>query len=132
MRVCSVRSYGVALLVAAAMFELVGCGKSDRGSVCGTLLHKDGSPLVAARVVAHGKESGETAHAATDASGYFEIKDVLEPGDYVVNILEERGDPDNRRKPTIAAKYRNPAKSGINVSIQAGDDAELNLTLDSP
>jgi Carboxypeptidase regulatory-like domain len=128
----AVNCIAVAFLAVATMFALPGCGKSDRGSISGTLLRKDGSPVATSRVVARSKESGATAYGTTDKAGYFEINDGLAPGDYDLNILEDRGDPDSRRPATIAAKYRDPAKSGLSVNVQAGRSATVNLTLDPP
>jgi hypothetical protein len=130
MRACPVSSFGVAFLTAAALLEFAGCSTSDHGSVSGTLVRKDGSPLAKARVVAHSKDTGATAYGTTDDSGHFQINNGLAPGDYDVNILEDRGDPDNRRPPTIAAKYRDPARSGVSINIQAGDTTKLSLTLE--
>ena len=80
-------------------------------------------------------DTGKSAHATTDGQGYFEMGtaeqgDGIAPGNYDVFIVEDRGDPDHRRPATIAAKYRDPAKSKIKVSVKAGDARELNLTLD--
>jgi hypothetical protein len=130
MRVCSVSSFGFALLLVPVFLGFSGCGRPDSGSISGTLKRKDGSPLARARVVAHSKDTGKTAYGTTDSSGYFEINDGLGPGDYHVNILEDRGDPDSRRAATIAAKYRDPTQSGLSINVQAGDDAELSVTLD--
>jgi hypothetical protein len=132
MRACSVSSFGFAFLAATAALAFTGCGKSDRGSVSGKLVHKDGSPVAMARVVAHSKDTGATAYGTTDKDGYFRISDGLAPGDYDVNILEDRGGPDDRRPATIGSKYRDPAKSGLSVSVQGGRDATLNLSLDPP
>jgi hypothetical protein len=128
----SAKAFGFMFLTAAAALAFVGCGKSDRGSVSGKLLHKDGSPVTMARVVAHSKDTGATAYGTTDKDGYFMISDGLAPGDYDVNILEDRGDPDNRRPAKIASKYRDPARSGLSVNIQAGNTAKLSLTLEPP
>ena len=132
MRACSVSLFGFAFLAASAMIQFAGCSRSERGSVSGTLVHKDGSPLAMARVVAHSKDTGATAYGTTDKDGYFKISEGLSPGDYDVNILEDRGGPDDRRPAKIASKYRDPAKSGLSVNIQSGSNATLNLLLDPP
>jgi hypothetical protein len=112
-----------------------GCGGSSTGTVHGTVLHSDGSPLVGARVIAR-SAAGETAYGTTDANGRFELGaasgDGVPPGDYDVIVLEDRGDPDSRQSLTVAAKYRDPEKSGLAVSVQPGESQPLNLTLDPP
>jgi hypothetical protein len=113
-----------------------GCGGSNTGTVRGTVLHADGSPLAGARVVARSAETGETAYGTTDADGSFELGgasgDGVPPGDYDVIVLEDRGDPDSRQALTVAAKYRDPEKSGLAVSVQSGELQQLNFTLDPP
>jgi hypothetical protein len=116
---------------------VAGCGASDRGGVIGTVLQKGGTPLAAARVVARSAETGLSAYGTTDADGKFVLKgdeqsDGIPAGNYDVVILEDRGDPDARRPPTIAAKYRDPATSGLRLSVEAGESNELSLTLDPP
>jgi len=108
-----------------------GCGGSDRGKVRGTVLHKDGSAVSRARVVAR-SDTGTTAHGTTDEKGYIEFEGEIAPGNYDVSILEDRGDPDNRRPSTIAAKYRDATTSGIKITVKAGEATQLDLKLDSP
>lgn len=101
----------------------------------GTLLHKDGTPLVGARVMARSNETGKSAYGQTNAKGYFELGgseqgDGIPPGDYYVTIVEDFGDADNPRKPTISNKYRNPATSGLNLSLKAGENTVLDAKLD--
>jgi hypothetical protein len=119
----------------AALLAMSGCDASDRGGINGTVLRKDGTPLVGARVVARAQETGRSAYGTTDSDGRFELgsaeqDDGVAAGDYDVIVLEDRGDPDTRRPPTIAVKYRDPATSGINVTVRAGETQEMNLTLD--
>ena len=123
----------------AALFTCIfsGCGRSGQGKVTGTLLHRDGTPLVNANVIARCNETGKSVHAGTDQEGNFamgaaDLGDGVLPGNYAVGIVEDRGDSDHRRRPTIAAKYFDPAKSGISVNVAAGESKVLNLTLDSP
>jgi hypothetical protein len=119
----------------AALLVMSGCDTSDRGGVSGTVLRKDGTPLVGARVVARSRETGKSAYGTTDSDGRFELGSAeqghgVAAGDYDVIVLEDRGDPDTRRPPTIAVKYRDPATSGIHVTVRAGETQEMNLTLD--
>jgi hypothetical protein len=119
----------------ALCMVIAGCGASDRGRVSGTVLRKDGTPLATARVIARSTETGLTVYGTTDSDGKFalsgdEQSDGIPAGDYDVVILEDRGNPDERRPPSIAAKYRDPATSGLTLSVEAGESKELNLTLD--
>ena len=125
--------------IAAAIFSCVfsGCGKSGNAKVAGKLLRHDGTPLVNAKVIARCQETGKSASASTNEEGYFAMgaggqSDGVPPGDYAVVIVENRGDADHRSRPTIASKYRDPAKSGVSMIVKAGDNKDLNLTLDSP
>ena len=124
-------------LTAQSLIAIAGCGSSDRANVTGTLLRKDGTPLVGARVIARSPETGESAYGITDSEGRFELGAAAEsggipPGGYEVLIVEDRGDPDHRKPLSIAAKYRDPSASGLKVNVTAGEQAELNLTLDPP
>lgn len=127
-------------LVAGVALTLIGnhgCGSSDRATVTGKLVRSDGSPLVGARVIATSAETGKSAYGTTNEDGEFTLGVVQEgdgvpPGDYKVIIIEDLGDPDNRSRPTIAAKYRNPETSGLALSVEVGQSAELNPTLDPP
>jgi Carboxypeptidase regulatory-like domain len=130
----SARRVILAILIVA---PISGCGRSGRATVSGILLRAGGAPLVGARVIATSKESGNSAYGTTDDHGHFELGlaekgDGIPAGNYDVTIVEERGDPDNRRPPTIAAKYRDAGSSGIRVSVKSGESAKLNLTLEPP
>jgi hypothetical protein len=122
-------------LVFVAM--VAGCGRSEHAAVSGTLLRRGGTPLVGARIVATSKETGKSAYSTTDDAGHFELGvgengDGIPPGNYDVIIVENRGDPDNRRPPAIAAKYGDARTSGLQVSVEAGETKQLNITLDLP
>jgi hypothetical protein len=124
------------IVLVALLLAMVGCGGADTGRVSGTVLKQDGSPLVAARVIARSADSGKSAYGTTDSEGRFELGEEngegIPAGDYDVVVLEDRGDPDSRRPPTIAAKYREPAKSGLRIRVAPGESQQLNLTLDPP
>ena len=122
----------VVALLLAVVVSAGGCGRSDRGKVTGTVAHKDGSPLAGARVVARSTETGATAYGTTNQKGYVEFGGEIAPGNYDVSILEDRGDPDSRRAPTIAAKYQDATKSEIKITVKAGEATQLDLKLDPP
>jgi hypothetical protein len=87
--------------------------------------------------VATAKETGKSAYGRTDDAGHFELGvgengDSIPPGNYDVIIVEDRGDPDNRRPPAIAAKYGDARTSGLQVSVEEGETNQLNVTLDPP
>jgi hypothetical protein len=110
------------LIVAFVMSACGGCGgDSERAHVSGTLLRHDGTPLVGANVVAQATDDGKSASGTTDAQGRFEMGnaaqgDGIAPGNYNVFIVEQLGDRDSRRRPTIAEKYKDATKSGISFS----------------
>ena len=124
--------FAVQLIIAS-----IGCGgASGRGSVTGTALRTDGGPLVAARVIARPNDTGITVYGQTDRNGYFELLTAegnagIPAGDYSVTISEDRGDLDNRLRPTIAAKYGDPSKSGVSFSVKPGESVALNLKLEA-
>jgi hypothetical protein len=121
------------------MFVLLGltagCGGDDRASVSGTLQRRDGTPVVGARVIARSHETGKSAYGQTNGEGYFELGvkeegDGISPGDYYVTIVEDLGDQRNPLPRTISDKYRNPAKSGLSLSVKAGEESILDAKLD--
>jgi hypothetical protein len=121
----------------AAFVASTGCDSGEIGSVSGTLTRKDGTSLPRARVVARSSETGKSAYGTTDESGRYALGiasegDGVPPGNYDVVILEDLGDPDNRRRPTVSAKYREPSTSGIRLSVESGESVELNARLDPP
>jgi hypothetical protein len=121
---------------AAASALLIGCGGSDRGAVSGTVQLKNGQPLVGARVIASPQAAGKSAYGTTDQQGQFELGvaeagDGIPAGDYTVVVIEDRGF-DSDRPPSIARKYARPETSGLKLTVEAGQSAELDLTLDPP
>jgi hypothetical protein len=112
-----------------------GCGGADGGSVKGTVLRRDGSPLVGARVVARSADTGKSVYGTTGPDGQFELaggktSDGVPPGNYDVVVLEDRGDPDRRSRPTVATKYRDPATSGLKLTVETGETKEFDIELD--
>jgi hypothetical protein len=81
-------------------------------------------------------DTGKSAYGTADSEGRFTLRsdaeeDGVPPGNYDIVVLEDRGDPDSRRRPTIAAKYRDPATSGLKVNVGAGEATEATFTLDA-
>jgi hypothetical protein len=135
-RTCPSRSGAFAFLAMLAA-GLAGCGGSDRLPVTGQLRHKDGTPLVAARVTARSDKTGKWATADTDAEGRFALGTTatgegLPAGEYYVIVVEYRGSMDNPAPATIHPKYADPGASGLSVKVAPGETAELNATLDPP
>jgi hypothetical protein len=114
----------------------VGCG-GGTGRVTGHVVRKDGKPLEGANLVARNAETGKSVYATTDAAGSFELSqqkpsEGVPPGSYEVTIVERRPDRDAMVKPTISAKYSDPAKSGVKFSVAAGETKVVDVTVDPP
>lgn len=114
-----------------------GCGRGDVGAVSGRVLGPGGGPLAKARVTATSTGGGKTVYGTTDADGNFSLStgnptEGVPPGDYRVGVVEDLGDPELHRKPSIDRKYGNAATSGITVSVAAGDEKTLNIELGTP
>ena len=124
------------LLIAVAV-GVIGCGETDRGRVTGTLQRADGQPLVGARVIARSADGAVSASGHTDSAGRFQLGmaehgDGVPPGEYELTIVEDRGDRDHRKPPTIASKYRDPATSDLRVTVESGEEAVIEAKLDPP
>jgi hypothetical protein len=116
---------------------IAGCGGADRASVSGTLQRSDGTPLVGARVIARSSETGKYAYGQTNGDGHFELGveeegDGISPGEYYVTIVEDLGDTSNPLPRTISRKYRDPATSGLSLSVNSGEESVLDAKLDGP
>jgi len=119
------------------------------------VLHK-GQPVEGASVVLRPKaQGGQAAVATTDSSGKgalttFESGDGALPGDYSAGVSKTKSDAKAlseeeeaalerkyRNKPApppkvmelLPAKYKDPAKSGLNVTINASGPEEVKLEL---
>ncbi len=123
------------LIVLIALW-VAGCGNQGRTPVSGTLTTADGSPLVGARVTVRSSESGAWATATTDAAGRFELTEAeqkgVPSGRYYVTIVEDLGDWDHPRRPSIHKKYDNAATSQLELVVDGGEKITWNLKLDSP
>jgi len=121
------------LRYALLVLVVTGCG-DDRAHVTGKVARADGSPLSKARVIAR-SDSGKSASDVTDQEGRFRLSASepdggMEPGTYAVIIVEDRGRTDNMRAASISAKYADPAQSGLNFSVAAGEEKTFDITLD--
>ena len=125
-------------LVFGFVLTVAGCSGADSPAfVTGKVVHRDGSPLVNGRLLAKCEETGKAGSGITDVSGQYEmmtarIGDGIPAGKYHVAIVEDLGDQDHRNPPTVAAKYRNPATSGLEFTLKAGDRTVFDAKLDPP
>jgi hypothetical protein len=124
-------------MLAWPLLLLVGCGASDRARVRGTAVHRDGSPLEGARVIARDAATGKSANGTTSADGNYELDatkpgEGLLPGEYTVIVVEDTGDSNVSKPRTISTKYTDPGKSGLKFSAKAGQSVVFDMTLDPP
>jgi len=125
----------VAKIAAVAAMATAGCGPADRATVTGTVLRHDGQPLRRATVTARSPETGQWASGVTDETGRFALATPdsdagIAPGKYYVIILEDRGDADQRPR-SIPRKYESSADSGLKLTLEPGQEAELAIKLDA-
>jgi hypothetical protein len=121
----------------AVLLPMAGCGEADTARVTGTVLRQDGTPVAGARVIARSDETGQTVYGQTDTNGHFELSTAqvgagVPPASYTMTIAEDPGDREQRRAATIAAKYSNHSRSGLNFRVAAGERKRLDLRLDPP
>jgi Carboxypeptidase regulatory-like domain len=134
------RAHGISLIlswITLVLIPIAGCGGSDRAHVSGTVIHKDGSPLIGARIVARSRETGHTGSGVTNDQGFYTLGvekkgDGMPPGNYYVIIREDRGDYDYPNPPTIASKYSSASDSGFSFEVAAGEAKTFDLTADPP
>ena len=122
--------------MAAVWLATAGCSRGNLTPIDGKFIRNDGTPLSGARIVLRSKQSGKTIYGYTNDSGEIRL-DVPEEEprgaarDYDVMIVEDTGDPDNRRPATIAPKYQDPAKSGLKVRVQPNGQNQFEFKLDA-
>lgn len=118
------------------LLPIAGCGGSDTAKITGRLFREDGTPLAGALVIARCEETGQSARGETDQEGHFVLHEEnsagMSPGEYYVIIMEARQTLDNAQPRSIAVKYRSPARSGLSLTVESGEDKELDWTLDAP
>jgi hypothetical protein len=83
-------------------------------------------------VILRSTETAKSAYGLVDASGQYSIelpqdKSVTSEQTYDVLVVE-----DATRGPTISAKYQDPKKSGLRVTVTPGNSVQLNVTADPP
>jgi hypothetical protein len=134
----NIRRFSLSLVSFTAIWlplTILGCGKAGIARVTGTVLHRDGTPVVGARIIARCEENGKTANGQTGIDGHYElgtasVGDGIAAGDYYVIVVEDLGDEHNSRPPTIAAKYSKSATSGLKFSVGAGEKSVFDIKLD--
>lgn len=106
---------------------LAGCGPGEKptGTVAGKVSYR-GSPVTAGSVNFLSK-TGAAAIARVDATGQFKVDGPLEAGEYRVYAsapLPEPQAPGTKAtgppKFDLPAKFRDPASSGVVVTVKAG------------
>jgi hypothetical protein len=123
-------------LVAVGGLMAAGCG-GDVGRVSGRVVRTSGEPLAGASVIARCEESGVSCYGTTGADGRFELSTGetgagVPPGTYHVVILERKASRDAVTRPTIAAKFGDPAQSGLSFTVASGEHATLDVTVAPP
>jgi hypothetical protein len=123
-------------LTAAVTLATAGCSREHVTPIDGKLIRKDGTPLSGARMVLRSKQTGKTIYGYTNDSGEtrLEVPEEEPRGearDYDVMIVEDTGDPDNRRPATIAAKYQDGAKSDLKVTVKPNEKNQFEFKLDA-
>jgi hypothetical protein len=126
----------LSVILLAAVLTTHGCSSGNLTPIDGKVIRNDGTPLSGARLVLRSKQSGRTIYGYTNDSGAIrlEVPDEETQGaarDYDVMIVEDTGDPDNRRPATIASKYLDAAKSGLKVTVQPNQKNQFEFKLDA-
>jgi Carboxypeptidase regulatory-like domain len=125
-------------LGAVGFVAVIGCGKSSGlQDIEGRVTHKDGSPLVGATVMYRSADSHKYATGVTDNDGHYTLGtshpgEGIAPGNYSITVMENRGDEDNMRPPTIHRKYSLPSKSGLTFKVEPGGKSTFDMELDPP
>jgi hypothetical protein len=120
----------LAACAATALVALVwGCGPAEepRYEVHGTVRFQ-GQPIREGRVALSNTAKGVHLNANVNPDGTYEVKTYrgkgLPSGEYVVTVLPPvRDDPPvGDPWPFIPARYRNPATSGLKLTVAEGDN----------
>jgi len=127
----------VACAIAAVLFTLAGCTKSDTVAVTGTVTI-NGQPAPDAEVTFMPQGAGRAATAHTDSSGHFILEtakpgDGAMPGDYNVTLGEyyPPGKPPPLPKgggllpSRFPPKYADPSQSPLKAHVERGKTNEF-------
>lgn len=120
--------FGLFVVLTFVNLGLSGCGGKTTGTVAGTVSYR-GQPVTQGEVQFFSKERGVGATAKIDNTGKFAFDTPLDVGTYAVAVAPpppEPGAPGS--KPTggakgssnIPAKYRDPSKSDLKVTVSGG------------
>ena len=124
-------------VIGACALTTLGCGGPAAGRVNGQVVRKGGVPLADANLIARNNETGKSCYATTEADGQYEFSSGeagagVPPGTYSVVVLEKQAGRDAIRQPTIAARYGDPAQSGLSFTVAAGEKKTFDVTVDPP
>jgi hypothetical protein len=125
------------LVFVVAALATPGCGGADVARVTGHVKRTAGEPLADASLIARNEATGVSCYATTDAQGKYELTTGepgagVPPGSYSVVVMEKKASRDSVSQPTIAAKYGDPAQSGLSFAVEAGDAKSFDISIDSP
>ena len=125
-------------LAAAMLLLTAGCGSGERMHVVGgRVTDADGKALPDVRVVFIAKGRSLTATGRTDTDGRYtlgttQVAGGTPAGDYtVVAIDDARGDIDHPRPSRVAARYTDPASSGLSARVAPGM-GPVDIVLEAP
>lgn len=120
-----------------ALFGTVGCGKG-KVSVTGTVTYSDGTPLAAGAVIF--TDSTYRASGTVDSQGKYSIGEIsttdgIKPGEYSVYVagaITGGGSTGTPEVQHVAAKYTDPATSGLKTSVVKGKSLVFDFTVERP
>lgn len=124
-------------VLAVIILVAAGCGSGERMHVVGgRVTDAAGKVLPNVRVVFIAKGRSLTATGRTDTDGRYtlgtkQVAGGAPAGDYdVVAIDDDRGDIDHPRPSRVAARYADPAASGLSARVEPGV-GPIDLVLDA-
>ena len=130
---CRIGSRLGVVVLALFVVGLAGCNTSNEAQVGGKVTYA-GSPVTSGQVNFLSREKGIGAMAPLNSSGDFQLPDAVEPGKYAVYVTPPQAEPAPPGVPAtpppasnIPQKARDPNTSGVEVSVQAGENK---LTID--
>lgn len=130
MRICLSRfSSALGVLLAVLLLVAGGCAdEAPKGSVSGTVT-LDGQPLTSGVVVLLDEQTGVGASAELDSEGGYQIESIA-TGTYQVGVQEppapaphEMTGTNVGSAPSIPSEFRDPATSGLSVTVEEGKNA---------